>query len=1048
VIPQRVKLKGFLCYKDEQTIEFDGNATLWMLSGLNGSGKSAIFDAVTFALFGHHRGGGQHNVELINKESDTLLVEFDFLLDNALYRAKRTLKRDAKGGARGTQQIFRHDAGSNGKGAWVPVEDTGQKREFDAWMAERIGLTYDTFTSSVLLLQGKAEKLLDSKPEGRREVLASIVDLERYERLHKDADDRRKAQEQALKSLASRLATLQPVTPLELVEAKTRIEEAEQARKEARDEVERLHRAEIEAGEWQKLLKRLDQARRRCEQARALLAEAPTIEQKVERLRELREVTPHLQEIAFLRGQAHEAETKAKKLAADRQKLAAVRDEKDSALKQVRGKRLALQNTVVQEEGKHREVARRLQQSGARLEKLHECERQEAELERVREELARLAADPAGEVSRARTEYEELLGLSRTVPLLARFHARREELRQAQAREQSAVQGLQDIKARGEARAEEVKRIKPQLEEAVTRLREAADQATTMRTLLEQARESLRELTQLHGSKMCRHCGQALTDGHIKEEKRRREAVVRDAEGRAQSSARAHQEARKVEERLRTDLAGAEELYQKARDEYVVGKKEIELARQQLKRLGEDCTQVYDELPEPFRSKVTPTPRSDWTASPFPSAGDLETLRREAKGVESARQRLQKAEQTQQAWNKWKAQESAGLEYVNRLLRELPADRQAIRKEHSELEAQEKGLFRSLDASRAQVREAEAELERVGKERDRIGGELSGLEGALKEQELVQGNAQRNIAARLKQLPPAWQAQGEKAGIREQFALKKELEELEREGIDQRGKELQQARLNLDVLQQEQAALEKEQERFTPEARQDPAGLEGRLKEARAADRACDEQLARAREQAALLESFRKQREQIEEEYLATEADLASQRLLAELLGRDRLQLYLVRQAERQVVEYANAVLDRLSGGQLYLKLSGEANGEGSAAKALELEAYNRSTGEKPINVAFLSGSQKFRVAVALALGIGQYASKQHRPIESVIIDEGFGCLDSQGRQVMIQELQNLRSQMRCILLVSHQEDFAESFSDGYHFELQGGATRVRRFQK
>ena len=60
MIPQRVRLKGFLCYKDEQEIDFDGNATLWMLAGLNGSGKSAIFDAVTYALFGYHRGGSLH----------------------------------------------------------------------------------------------------------------------------------------------------------------------------------------------------------------------------------------------------------------------------------------------------------------------------------------------------------------------------------------------------------------------------------------------------------------------------------------------------------------------------------------------------------------------------------------------------------------------------------------------------------------------------------------------------------------------------------------------------------------------------------------------------------------------------------------------------------------------------------------------------------------------------------------------------------------------------------------------------------------------------
>ena len=96
--------------------------------------------------------------------------------------------------------------------------------------------------------------------------------------------------------------------------------------------------------------------------------------------------------------------------------------------------------------------------------------------------------------------------------------------------------------------------------------------------------------------------------------------------------------------------------------------------------------------------------------------------------------------------------------------------------------------------------------------------------------------------------------------------------------------------------------------------------------------------------------------------------------------------------------------------------------------------------------MAFLSGSQRFRVAVALALGIGQYASKQHRPIESVIIDEGFGCLDRNGRQVMIQELHNLRGHLQCILLVSHQEEFAEAFSDGYHFELHNGSTKVSRF--
>ena len=93
MIPRSIRLKGFLCYKEEQPIDFDGPTTLWMLSGLNGSGKSAIFDAVTFALFGHHRGGSQQALELINKDCDGLAVEFEFDLDGQRYRARRTAKR-------------------------------------------------------------------------------------------------------------------------------------------------------------------------------------------------------------------------------------------------------------------------------------------------------------------------------------------------------------------------------------------------------------------------------------------------------------------------------------------------------------------------------------------------------------------------------------------------------------------------------------------------------------------------------------------------------------------------------------------------------------------------------------------------------------------------------------------------------------------------------------------------------------------------------------------------------------------------------------------
>src|ERR1700693_2541511 len=104
MIPKRVSLRGFLSYREEQEVLFD-SSSLWMLSGLNGSGKSSVFDAVTYALFGHHRRGASQAGGLINKESGGAAVEFDFTQDGELYQVHRPLKRDGKGGARATQQV-------------------------------------------------------------------------------------------------------------------------------------------------------------------------------------------------------------------------------------------------------------------------------------------------------------------------------------------------------------------------------------------------------------------------------------------------------------------------------------------------------------------------------------------------------------------------------------------------------------------------------------------------------------------------------------------------------------------------------------------------------------------------------------------------------------------------------------------------------------------------------------------------------------------------------------------------------------------------------
>jgi DNA repair protein SbcC/Rad50 len=96
-------------------------------------------------------------------------------------------------------------------------------------------------------------------------------------------------------------------------------------------------------------------------------------------------------------------------------------------------------------------------------------------------------------------------------------------------------------------------------------------------------------------------------------------------------------------------------------------------------------------------------------------------------------------------------------------------------------------------------------------------------------------------------------------------------------------------------------------------------------------------------------------------------------------------------------------------------------------AEALDMVAYNTaiSAGQtQPIRL--LSGSQQFRVSLSLALGIGKYAGNENHRVESVIIDEGFGSLDENGRREMIQTIKALGDGgvLKCIIVVSHQREF------------------------
>src|SRR5207244_3812995 len=105
--------------------------------------------------------------DLINHAVDKLEVEFDFMANGAAYRVLRTVS--LRGAS--TREAFRliWERGQ-GEPHVEPELQTDSDEGFRAWIQKTIGLTYEAFTSSIVLLQGHSERLLQVEPVKRYEI--------------------------------------------------------------------------------------------------------------------------------------------------------------------------------------------------------------------------------------------------------------------------------------------------------------------------------------------------------------------------------------------------------------------------------------------------------------------------------------------------------------------------------------------------------------------------------------------------------------------------------------------------------------------------------------------------------------------------------------------------------------------------------------------------------------------------------------------------------------------------------------------------------------
>ncbi|HXK34002.1 MAG TPA: SMC family ATPase, partial [Dehalococcoidia bacterium] len=180
MIPLSVRMTGWMRYRDEQVADFRGGSLI-AICGENGAGKSSIFDAITFALYGQHRLGKQQATQLISQDMDRLSVEFEFEVDGQRYLVRRS--RGQKQGER-DQSLWVWDDGAS---EWAAVPGTEKEDGLDRAIANIVRLSYEAFTSSFLLQQNAATEFLDADPKHRFTILSSLIGLREYEAIERAA---------------------------------------------------------------------------------------------------------------------------------------------------------------------------------------------------------------------------------------------------------------------------------------------------------------------------------------------------------------------------------------------------------------------------------------------------------------------------------------------------------------------------------------------------------------------------------------------------------------------------------------------------------------------------------------------------------------------------------------------------------------------------------------------------------------------------------------------------------------------------------------------
>ena len=407
MIPLRVSLKNFLSFGDEPAVvEFADGDPLWVIRGPNGVGKSAVFDAITYALYGQHRGGKNDARELVRHGANAFEVVFDFEFAGEVYRVRRT-RTDRETGRTTTQQLSRRDGGEFRPVRAGDSAGADTARDIERWVTATLGLGFEAFTKSVLLRQGKADELFNATGPERRQVLKEIMGFERFEALSKRVHEATRQREAEHKAAAARLTGLEPVTADELKAAAAAVTTAEAEAAAARDALTAATARVERAVAWEGLERRRADLDGKLSEADERAARGRQIRERKRALDDLTAAVPVLEDLFAARGRVTAGDAAATAAAQRLAEATAARDAAAAAAEQARQKADGHRQRAADLATRVADLGRQVEADEALLKRAAGVEAIDAQMTEFQPDLDGRLADARADAERAETAHRE-----------------------------------------------------------------------------------------------------------------------------------------------------------------------------------------------------------------------------------------------------------------------------------------------------------------------------------------------------------------------------------------------------------------------------------------------------------------------------------------------------------------------------------------------------------------------------------------------------------------------------------------------------------------